>query len=99
MLITYFNSNAQLYLLGNNYTVQDVSANGAIVVGDNAQEHFMWTISNGLTLIGGVAPNQYGGTTAINGVGTKIAGTRINPDTGLGELSSYDIATQTWTSH
>jgi uncharacterized membrane protein len=99
MLITYFNSNAQLYLLGNNYTVQDVSANGAIVVGDNAQEHFMWTISNGLTLIGGVAPNQYGGTTAINGVGTKIAGTRINPDTGLGELSSYDIASQTWTSH
>ena len=99
MLITYFNSNAQLYLLGNNYTVQDVSANGTVVVGDNAQEHFMWTISNGLTLIGGVAPNQYGGTTAVNGAGTKIAGTRINPDTGLGELSSYDIATQTWTSH
>ena len=23
MLVTYFNSNAQLYLLGNNYTVQD----------------------------------------------------------------------------
>ena len=59
----------------------------------------MWTISDGLTLIGGVAPNQYGGTTAVNSAGTKIAGTRINPDTALGELSSYDVATQIWTSH
>lgn len=99
LLVTYFNSNAQFYLIGNNYSAQDLNENGTIVVGDNAQEHFMWTVSDGLTLIGGVAPNGYGGRTAINSAGTKIAGTRINPDTALGELSSYDIATQTWTSH
>jgi len=99
VLVICFNSNAQLYLLGNNYTAQDLNENGTVVVGDNAQEHFMWTISDGLTLIGGVAPNQYGGTTAVNNAGTKIAGTRINPDTALGELSSYDVATQIWTSH
>ena len=64
VLVICFTSNAQLYLLGNNYTAQDLNENGTIVVGDNAQEHFMWTISNGLTLIGGVAPNKYGGTTA-----------------------------------
>lgn len=92
--------NAQLYLLGNGLTATDVSSNGSIVVGDNGAEHFMWTEVDGVTLIGGVAPGGgYGGQTGINGNGTLITGTRVNPNNNLGELSSYDIASQTWTSH
>ena len=59
----------------------------------------MWTQDTGVVLIGGVAPQNYGGQTDISGDGTLISATRINPDTNLGELSSYNVSTQTWTSH
>lgn len=97
--VVSMNTHAQVYFIGGGVTPTDLSSNGQIVVGDNGAEHFMWMESVGVTLIGGVAPQGYGGQTGISGDGSLITGTRINPTNNLGELSSYDIATQTWTSH
>ncbi|MFT5103670.1 MAG: putative membrane protein [Flavobacteriales bacterium] len=98
ILFCFSNTSAQLNFIPG-VTATACSADGSIVVGDNGAQHFMWDETNGTTLIGGVPPQGYGGQTSINGAGTIIAGTRINPATSLGELSSYDIGTQTWTSH
>jgi uncharacterized membrane protein len=89
---------AQYTNLGSLISPTAVNFNGSTVVGDNGSEHFMWTEQNGLMLIGGVGPQGYGGQTDISSDGTVISGTRINPNTGLGELSIYDVATQSWTS-
>ena len=90
---------AQYTDLGGNVTATATNADGTVVVGDVGTEHFMWTAGTGINLIGGVGPQGYGGQTDINAVGNLISGTRINPQTGLGELSVYDVNTQTWTSH
>lgn len=100
-LLTLFcisNTNAQLHFIPG-VTATDCSADGSIVVGYNGAEHFMWDETSGVTFIGGVPPQGFGGQTSINAAGTRIAGTRINPATTLGELSSYNINTQVWTSH
>lgn len=98
-LFVFQSSHAQLYLIGSGLTATDTNTDGSVVVGDNGGEHFMWTESGGVMLIGGVGPSGYGGQTSVNGAGTVIAGTRVNPSNNLGELSSYDIATGIWTSH
>lgn len=89
---------AQYTNLGSGISPTDINYNGTTVVGDNGAEHFMWKAQTGLTLIGGVGPQGYGGQTGISSDGTLISGTRINPNTGLGELSVYDVLTETWTS-
>lgn len=89
---------AQYTNLGSGISPTDVNYNGITVVGDNGAEHFMWKAQTGLTLIGGVGPQGYGGQTGISSDGTLISGTRINPNTGLGELSVFDVLTETWTS-
>ncbi|WP_298898327.1 T9SS type A sorting domain-containing protein [uncultured Psychroserpens sp.] len=100
ILIMYSsNCNAQLNILDIGFILTDVSDDGTIAVGHNNAEHFIWTEANGVNLIGGVEPSFYGGQTRINGDGTIIAGTRINPSNSLGELSSYDVDTQAWTSY
>ena len=92
-------TNAQYFSLGSGLSATNVSSDGSIVVGDNGGQNFMWTQDSGVVLIGGVAPQNYGGRTDVSGDGTLISATRINPDTNLGELSSYNVSTQTWTSH
>ena len=89
---------AQYTNLGSLISPTAINFNGSAVVGDNGSEHFLWTDQNGLVLIGGVGPQGYGGRTDISSDGTIISGTRINPNTNLGELSVYDVATATWTS-
>ena len=90
---------AQLDLLGGGLTVTDLTANGSMAVGDNGSELFMWTPADGVTLIGGVAPQGFGGQTSVSADGSVIGGTRINPNTSLGEMSAYDVAGQSWTSY
>ena len=89
---------AQVFQLGAGLTATDTNEDGSVVVGDNGSEHFMWDETNGVQLIGGVAPQGFGGQTSVNGDGSQIAGTRINPNNNLGELSVYDVGTQMWTS-
>ncbi|WP_299275374.1 T9SS type A sorting domain-containing protein [uncultured Psychroserpens sp.] len=93
------NCSAQLIILEPGLILTDVSNDGSIAVGHNNMENFIWTEANGVTFIGGVEPSFYGGQTKINGNGSLVAATRINPSNNLGELSSYDITNQTWTSH
>ena len=90
---------AQLDLLGGGLTVTDLTANGSMAVGDNGSELFMWTPADGVTLIGGVAPQGFGGQTSVSADGSVSGGTRINPNTSLGEMSAYDVAGQSWTSY
>jgi uncharacterized membrane protein len=75
-----------------------VNYDGTVVVGDDGAELFMWTEQNGAMTIGGVAPQGYGGRPDVSADGSKIAGTSINPSTGLGELSIYDVASGLWTN-
>lgn len=98
-IFSIHNVNAQLFLLGGGFNATDTNSDGTVVVGDNGSEHFVWTESGGITLIGGVGPSGFGGQTSVNGAGTVVAGTRVNPGNNLGELSSYNLGTQTWTSH
>ena len=103
MTVALIFSGSQLFSqytdIGSGATATATNSNGTVVVGDVGSEHFMWTASSGVTLIGGVGPQGYGGQTGVNAAGTLISGTRINPQTGLGELSIYEIAAQTWTSY
>ncbi len=91
-------TNAQYTNLGGGITPSAINYNGTTVVGNNGAEHFMWKAQTGIVLIGGVAPQGYGGQTDISSDGTIISGTRINPNTGLGELSVFDVNTESWTS-
>ncbi len=99
LLMPFTNANAQFFELGSGLTATSASSDGSVVVGDNGGQNFMWTEGSGVVLIGGVAPQGFGGQAAVSGDGTLISATRINPSTNLGELSSYNVATQTWTSH
>ncbi len=98
VIFTLNSAEAQYTDLGSGITPTDINYNGTTIVGDNGSEHFMWKSQTGLTLIGGVGPQGYGGQTGVNSDGTVISGTRINPNTGLGELSLFDVLTETWTS-
>ena len=99
LLMPFTNANAQFFELGSGLTATSASSDGSVVVGDNGGQNFMWTEGSGVVLIGGVAPQGFGGQAAVSADGTLISATRINPSTNLGELSSYNVATQTWTSH
>jgi uncharacterized membrane protein len=99
LLMSFTTVNAQFFELGSGFTATSASSDGSVVVGDNGGQNFMWIEGSGVVLIGGVAPQNFGGRTDVSGDGTFISATRINPNTNLGELSSYNVATQTWTSH
>ena len=99
LLMSFTNANAQYFELGSGLTATNVSSDGSVVVGDNGGQNFMWTEGSGVVLIGGAAPQGFGGQVDVSGDGTLISATRINPSNNLGELSSYNVATQTWTSH
>ena len=97
-LIALTNLQAQVYTLGEYNTAGDVNSDGTVVAGSNLNENLMWDMDNGVTLIGGVPSQGYGGRPAINSDGTLISASAINPDSGLAEMSIYDINTQTWTN-
>jgi uncharacterized membrane protein len=99
LLMSFTTVNAQFFELGSGFTATSASSDGSVVVGDNGGQNFMWIEGSGVVLIGGVAPQNFGGRTDVSGDGRFISATRINPNTNLGELSSYNVATQTWTSH
>ena len=95
---TWTNVQAQYTNIGFLYAASGVNYDGTVVVGDDGTELFMWTEQNGAMTIGGVAPQGYGGRPDVSADGSKIAGTSINPSTGLGELSIYDVDSGLWTN-
>ena len=95
---TWTNVQAQYTNIGFLYAASGVNYDGTVVVGDDGTELFMWTEQNGAMTIGGVAPQGYGGRPDVSADGSKVAGTSINPSSGLGELSIYDVDSGLWTN-
>lgn len=59
---------------------------------------FIWTANDGVVAIGGNPPGDgIGGQGRISNDGARVGGNSINPDTGLSELSLYEVAAGTWT--
>ncbi|MBL0922652.1 MAG: hypothetical protein IBJ10_11075 [Phycisphaerales bacterium] len=90
----------QFYNLGEGAGGTSISDNGVVAgIHDGFGQYFYLTAAGGLTLIGGVHPNQgYGGQASISNDGMRIAGTNINADTNLGEAAIYDRNTGSWTN-
>ncbi|MBL8877142.1 MAG: hypothetical protein JNM86_15215 [Phycisphaerae bacterium] len=90
----------QFWNLGGGIEATGISDTGVVVGTDtNSNQYFMWTAGGGMTWIGGVGGNDgYGGQASISNDGTRIGGTNINGDTGLGEMGLYDVGTGTWTN-
>lgn len=90
-------SDGELIILPTSGFVTSVNYDGSAAAGYNA-EHFLWNETEGFQIIGGVAPAPgIGGKTGISDDGLTIGASFLNPDSGLIELSRYDVATQTWT--
>lgn len=90
----------QFWNLGAGIEATGISDTGVVVGTDpNSNQYFMWSASGGMQWIGGVGANDgYGGIATISNDGSKVGGTNINGDTGLGEAAVYDVGSGTWTS-
>ena len=92
-------SHAQFWTLSG--VPSDVSADGAVVVGDNnsSGEYFEWTAATGMMDIGGVtAGGGVGGTARISDDASRVSGTNFNTVSGFHEISYYERGTSQWTS-
>ncbi|MCW3159806.1 T9SS type A sorting domain-containing protein [Chryseobacterium oryctis] len=98
-LFNFLQIEAQLTVMAvGAYTPGGVSNNGIVSLSTSGGV-FKWDAVNGLVQIGTVA-NGYplAGNAPISVDGTKIASTITNTATGFNEISTYDIATSTWTN-
>lgn len=92
---------AQLTVMAvGNYTVGSISDGGIVSMHTSAGQIFKWDEINGLVQIGSIS-NGYpaAGRTLITGDGTKIASSTTNSGTGFNEISTYDIASTSWSNH
>ncbi|MEY8759673.1 T9SS type A sorting domain-containing protein [Chryseobacterium tongliaoense] len=93
-------ANAQLTVMGiGNYTVGAVSDNGIVSMHTSGGGIFKWDAVNGIVQIGALT-NGYpaAGRTLVSNDGTKIASSTTNATTNFNEISTYDMATSTWTT-
>lgn len=91
---------AQLTVIatGDNYNVGGVSNNGMVSMQvTTAGKIFTWTQTEGLVQIGSV-DSSVAGIPTISSNGTVVAATYINSATGVNEISTYDVASSTWTN-
>lgn len=90
----------QFWNLGAGFEPTGISDTGVIVGTDTGtNQYFTWTAGGGIVHIGGVGGNDgYGGQATISRDGTRIGGTNINQQTGLGEAAIYNTNTSTWTN-
>lgn len=93
-------TSAQLTVMASgNFNVGSVSNNGVVSMHTSAGGIYKWDAVNGFAQIGSVA-NGYpaAGRTVVSVDGTKIASSTTNTGTQFNEISTYDIATSTWTT-
>lgn len=93
-------TNAQLTIMSTgNFTVGDVSDNGIVSMHTSGGGIYKWDAANGMVQIGNIS-NGYpaAGRTLISNDGTKIGASITNSVTGFNEISTYNIATSTWTN-
>lgn len=100
--LTFNIAEAQLTVIaeGDVYSVGGVSDNGVVSLQINVGgKTFIWTASGGLVQIGALAPGiQVVGRTPISSDGTLVTSGFTNTATGTREISTYNIATSTWTN-
>ena len=90
-------TDGELIILPTSGFVVSVNANGSAAAGYDS-EHFIWNEGGNLERIGGVVPAPgIGGKTGISDDGNTIGASFLNEDSGLIELSMYDVPSQTWT--
>jgi hypothetical protein len=85
---------AQSYhIIGDQTWAWDVTNSGVVAAQITNGNYFVWTPSEGLVNIGGIAD---GGQVAISNDGNLIGGNAINPSTNLVEAALYNRTTQQW---
>ncbi len=93
-------AHAQFYRLGAGNGLSNSISDNGIVVGDNdaSGQYYMWSASNGLSLIGGaVAGNGIGGQPTISNDGLYVGGTNFSAANGWYEMARYDVNAGAWT--
>ncbi|WP_189342868.1 T9SS type A sorting domain-containing protein, partial [Ulvibacter litoralis] len=91
-------SGGELIIIPTTGYVTSVNYNGTAAAGYNT-EHFIWNGNGNFEVIGGVPPgNGIGGQTGISDDGNTVSAGYLNTVSGLVEMSTYEISTQTWTS-
>lgn len=93
-----FGQQPAYYNLGFSANVSGLSANGSVASGYiTAGEFFYWTPSNGVVFVGGTAPGDgVGGSAMISDDGTYFSGNSIDPATKLSQMSRYHIPSNSW---
>jgi len=85
---------ADVTILAPGPLLETISAEGTAAGSFNAPEYFLWRPGEGITLIGG---NNSAGQASISDDGLFVAGTVVDPATGLVGMGRYDVAAGTWT--
>lgn len=99
-LLGFSEMGAQLTVMAvGNYTVGGVSDNGVVSMHTSGGGIFKWTAAGGIVQIGALT-NGYpaAGRTLVSNDGTKIASSTTNASTGFNEISTYNVASSTWTN-
>ena len=90
---------AQVYEMGSGNSVNPsgISDNGIVSLNNASNNHYIWSTTQGFTLIGSITNDAaFAGTTKISGDGKKVSATVTNPASNQNEMSIYDVATKTW---
>ena len=89
--------NAQVYVVGDGQTAYSVSENGKVVVLNTVDNNFYWTPEKGIHLLGEIASDtSNSGHPLVTADGKKIAVMVAKPETGVNQMSIYDIESDTW---
>ncbi|MFV0138433.1 T9SS type A sorting domain-containing protein [Empedobacter falsenii] len=89
--------NAQVYVIGDGQTAYSVSTDGKVVTLNTVDNNYYWTPDKGIQLLGEIAPDtSNSGHPLVTADGKKIAVMVAKPETGVNQMSIYDIESDTW---
>lgn len=96
-LCSYSLSYGQVYDLGPDAQVMDISNTGVAVGNVSGMAHFMWTVEDSGTIIAEGAENGIAGNERISADGTVIAASVVNPENDKEEAAVFNTETDEWT--
>ncbi|MFV0210668.1 T9SS type A sorting domain-containing protein [Empedobacter falsenii] len=89
--------NAQVYVIGDGQTAYSVSTDGKVVTLNTVDNNYYWTPDKGIQLLGEIASDtSNSGHPLVTADGKKIAVMVAKPETGVNQMSIYDIESDTW---
>lgn len=89
-------SYAQVYDLGPDAQVMDISNTGTAVGNINGVVHFVWSEEGSMDIFAEGAPNGVSGNENISADGKFISASVVNPDTDLEETAILNTETNEW---